>query len=211
MQVSTNPGTVGEQPNASKHAGQAQQVQGKNLAAAKESSASTSHSGASNQTSEYLKVLSRMEGMLAEGTVPEVALTGFAGAIRKRLEALSDSQKAALMKMPEVKALDVETLEKLPETIKAKLQEAETRPVVMKLLKHPKFSNLMRDEPTSATYSPKTMSVAPPKVQQPPTVTVNPPPVSPGTTAPQVVSSSRAASANSVAAKPIGAASKMTT
>ena len=68
-------------------------------------------------------MLSRMEGMLAEGTVPEVALTGFAGAIRKRLEALSDSQKAALMKMPEVKALDVETLEKLPEAIKIQIQD----------------------------------------------------------------------------------------
>ncbi|MDP7157627.1 MAG: hypothetical protein QF922_05335, partial [SAR324 cluster bacterium] len=92
MQVGTNPGAVDEQSNAPKNAANAQQAQGKSLAGAKD--ASTSHSGSSNQTSEYLKVLSRVEGTLAEGTVPEVALSGFAGAIRKRLGVLSDLQQA---------------------------------------------------------------------------------------------------------------------
>ena len=185
MQVGTNPGAVDEQSNAPKNAANAQQAQGKSLAGVKD--ASTSHSGSSNQTSEYLKVLSRVEGTLAEGTVPEVALSGFAGAIRKRLGVLSDLQQTALMKLPEMKALEVETLEKLPEVIKEKIQDAETRPAVLKLLKHPKFSELMRDEPTPNTYSPKTMGIAPSQTRPTPAVTVIPSLAVPPTPPPRTV------------------------
>ena len=205
MQVKNNSGAVGEQSNTPKNAAHAQSVPGKSPAGAKDASTSASHSGSSNQTSEYLKVLSRMEGMLVEGTVPEVALSGFAGAIRKRLGVLSDSQQATLMKLPELKALEVETLEKLPELIKEKIQDAETRPAVMKLLKHPKFSELMRDETTPDTYSPKTMGIAPPKAQPAPAVTVIPSPAVRPTLQPRTVA------IQPVAAKPVGAAAKMAT
>ena len=176
MQVSTNPGAVGEQSNAPKQAANTPPSQGKPSAAAKDASTSAPQPGSSNQTSEYLKVLSRLEGMLEEGNVPEVALTGFAGAIRKKLSGLGEPQKAALLRMPEVKALAVETLEQLPEAIKEQMQDKDTRPVVMKLLKHPKFSELMRDEPAPNTYTPKTMGLAPRKPAAMPAVTAPPTP-----------------------------------
>ena len=56
-----------------------------------------------DKTSKYLKVLSRIEGFLAKDALPEVAVKGFVGAVKKQLNQLTESEKQSLLKLPEAR------------------------------------------------------------------------------------------------------------
>ncbi|GIT70760.1 MAG: hypothetical protein Ct9H300mP28_05740 [Pseudomonadota bacterium] len=42
-----------------------------------------------NETSQYLKVLSRVENLLIQNKLPDAAIEGFAGAIKKQIDAMT--------------------------------------------------------------------------------------------------------------------------
>ena len=118
-----------------------------------------------DKTSKYLKVLTRIEGFLAKDALPEVAVKGFVGAVKKQLNQLTESEKQSLLKLPEARVLYLKTLEELPEKIEEKLADADSAKEMMSLLKNPRFASLMKTEERSTsaeTYKPTVMKNPPP-------------------------------------------------
>ena len=123
----------------------------------------TSH----DNTSKYLKVLTRIEGLLNKDALPEVAIKGFVGAVKKQLNQLSLSEKQGLMKLPEIKALDLKNLEEIPEKIEETLADTDSAKDLLKLLKNPRFASLMNSEdkePSTGTYKPTALKQVPIKM-----------------------------------------------
>ncbi len=78
----------------------------------------SAETGASqNETSQYLKVLSRVENLLIQNKLPDAAIEGFAGAIKKQIDAMNEVDKQTLMKLPAVEMLELNNLDDLPELI----------------------------------------------------------------------------------------------
>ena len=114
---------------------------------------------AQNETSQYLKVLSRVENLLIQGKLPDAAIEGFAGAVKNQIDAMTEEDRQMLMKLPELKTLELDDLDDIPEMIKNNFRNEDKNPALMKFLRLPEFADLMRTDNKSA---PKTYSAQPP-------------------------------------------------
>ena len=115
-----------------------------------------SEKGASqNETSQYLKVLSRVENLLIQDKLPEAAIEGFAGAVKNQIEAMSEEDRQMLLNLPELKVLELDDLNDLPEMIKNEIRNEDKNIALLKFLRVPEFANLMRtdNKPTPKTYT----------------------------------------------------------
>ena len=110
---------------------------------------------AQNETSQYLKVLSRIENLLIQDKLPEAAIEGFAGAVKNQIEAMSEEDRQMLMKLPELKTLELKDLDDIPEMIKNDIRNEDKNTALLKFLRVPEFADLMRAEnkPVSKTYT----------------------------------------------------------
>ena len=110
---------------------------------------------AQNETSQYLKVLSRIENLLIQDKLPEAAIEGFAGAVKNQIEAMSEEDRQMLMKLPELEVLELDDLNDLPEMIKNEIRNEDKNVTLLKFLRVPEFADLMRTDkkPTPKTYS----------------------------------------------------------
>ena len=106
-----------------------------------------------NETSQYLKVLTRIENLLVQDKLPDAAIDGFVGAIKKQLDQMSEADSQMLLKLPEAIKLELKNLDKLPEMIKNDLRNESKSPELLQLLRLPKFADLMR---TDSKTAPKT-------------------------------------------------------
>jgi hypothetical protein len=108
-----------------------------------------------NETSQYLKVLSRIENLLIQEKLPDAAIDGFVGAIKKQLEAMSEADNQMLLKLPEAVKLELENVDDLPELIKNEIRDQSKTPALLNLLRQPKFAELMRTDskPAAQTYT----------------------------------------------------------
>ena len=108
-----------------------------------------------NNTSQYLKVLSRIENLLIQEKLPDAAVDGFVGAVKKQLEAMSEADSQMLLKLPEVVELELKNMDELPELIKNEIRDQSKTPALLKLLRQPKFAELMRTDskPAVQTYT----------------------------------------------------------
>ena len=108
-----------------------------------------------NETSQYLKVLSRIENLLIQEKLPDAAIDGFVGAIKKQLEAMSEADNQMLLKLPEAVELELKNVDELPELIKNEIRDQSKTPALLKLLRQPKFADLMRTDskPAAQTYT----------------------------------------------------------
>jgi hypothetical protein len=108
-----------------------------------------------NETSQYLKVLSRIENLLIQEKLPDAAIDGFVGAVKKQLEAMSEADSQMLLKLPEAVELELKNVDELPELIKNKIRDQSKTPALLKLLRQPKFADLMRtdNKPAAQTYT----------------------------------------------------------
>ena len=106
-----------------------------------------------NDTSQYLKVLSRIENLLIQEKLPDAAIEGFVGAIKKQIDLISEADRQILLRLPEVKTVELESLDNLPEMITNNLRDASKSPALLKLLRQPKFAVFMR---TDSSPAPKT-------------------------------------------------------
>ena len=77
---------------------------------------------AQNETSQYLKVLSRVENLLIQDKLPDAAIEGFAGAVKNQIEAMSKEDRQMLMKLPELEVLGLDDLNDVPEMIKNEIR-----------------------------------------------------------------------------------------
>ena len=110
---------------------------------------------AQNETSQYLKVLSRVENLLIQDKLPEAAIEGFAGAVKNQIDAMTEADRQMLMKIPEVETLELKDLDDIPEMIKNDIRNEDKNTALLKFLRVPEFADLMRAEnkPVSKTYT----------------------------------------------------------
>ena len=115
---------------------------------------------AQNQTSQYLKVLSRVENLLIQDKLPEAAIEGFAGAVKNQIDAMTEEDRQMLMKLPELKMLELDDLDDIPEMIKNDIRNEEKNTALLKFLRIPKFADLMRSDnkPAPKTYTANSVS-----------------------------------------------------
>ena len=110
-----------------------------------------------DKTSKYLKVLSRIEGLLVKDALPEAAVKGFVGAVKKQLNQLTEGEKQTLLKLPEARQLQLKNFEELTDQIQEKLSDKETAKEMLSLLKNPRFASMMKTEDSlnsAGTYKP---------------------------------------------------------
>lgn len=136
----------------------AMQNASQSLAGKKNSVAEIQGDGISkDKTSKYLKVLSRIEGLLVKDALPEAAVKGFVGAVKKQLNQLTEGEKQTLLKLPEARQLELKNLEELTDQIEEKLADRETAKEMLSLLKNPRFASMMKTEDSlnsAGTYKP---------------------------------------------------------
>ena len=108
-----------------------------------------------NETSQYLKVLSRIENLLIQEKLPDAAIEGFVGAIKKQIDLMSEADRQMLLRLPEAKTIELESLDNLPEMITNNLRDESKSPALLKLLRQPKFAVFMRTDskPAPKTYT----------------------------------------------------------
>ena len=97
-----------------------------------------------NETSQYLKVLTRIENLLIQKKLPDAAIEGFVGAVKKQLEAITESDRQMLLKLPEAVKLTLNNVHDLPGLIKNEIRDQSKTPTLLRLLRHPIFADLMR-------------------------------------------------------------------
>ena len=127
-----------------------------------------------NETSQYLKVLSRIENLLIQDKLPEAAVEGFVGAIKKQIDLINEADRQMLLKLPEVTKLDLKNLDDLPEMIKNNLRNESKLPVLLKLLRQPKFAVLMQTDGKPAapkTYTAQSTQLPTPVISPAPKLT----------------------------------------
>ena len=142
----------------------AMQNASKSLAGKKNAVAEIQGDGISkDKTSKYLKVLSRIEGLLVKDALPEAAVKGFVGAVKKQLNQLTEGEKQTLLKLPEARQLELKNLEELTDQIEEKLADKETAKEMLSLLKNPRFASMMKTEDSlnsAGTYKPADLKPA---------------------------------------------------
>ena len=114
-----------------------------------------------DKTSKYLKVLSRIEGLLVKDALPEAVVKGFVGAVKKQLNQLTEGEKQTLLKLPEARQLELKNLEELTDQIEEKLADKETAKEMLSLLKNPRFASMMKTEDSlnsAGTYKPSDLN-----------------------------------------------------
>ena len=161
MQVTSNP--IHE-----KQTGLERQVRSKEISTSNSPSVNSpkfdeqvSEKGATqNDTSQYLKVLSRVENLLIQDKLPDAAIEGFAGAVKNQIDAMTEEERQMLMKLPELKVLELDDLDDVPEMIKNDIRNEDKSTALLKFLRVPEFANLMRtdNKPAPKTYTANSVS-----------------------------------------------------
>ncbi len=156
MQVTSN-------PIAEKQASLDRQVRSKDIPSTKSPSIlsekldehGSEKGAAQNETSQYLKVLSRIENLLIQKKLPDAAIEGFAGAVKKQIDAMSEADRQIILKLPELKTLELDDLDDIPEMIKNDIKNEDKNTALLKFLRLQEFADLMRtdNKPTPKTYS----------------------------------------------------------
>ena len=110
---------------------------------------------AQNETSQYLKVLSRVENLLIQDKLPDAAIEGFAGAVKNQIDAMTEEDRQMLMKLPELKMLELDDLDDIPEMIKSVIRNEDKNTALLKFLRIPEFAELMLtdNKPAPKTYT----------------------------------------------------------
>ncbi len=165
MQVQNQNVTQEKNPSPSQQKAEinapAMQNASKSLAGKKNAVAENQGDGISkDKTSKYLKVLSRIEGLLVKDALPEAAVKGFVGAVKKQLNQLTEGEKQTLLKLPEARQLELKNLEELTDQIEEKLADKESAKEMLSLLKNPRFASMMKTEESvnsAGTYKPADM------------------------------------------------------
>ena len=168
MQVQNQNVTQEKNPSPSQQKAEinapAMQNASKSLAGKKNAVAEIQGDGISkDKTSKYLKVLSRIEGLLVKDALPEAAVKGFVGAVKKQLNQLTEGEKQTLLKLPEARQLELKNLEELTDQIEEKLADKETAKEMLSLLKNPRFASMMKTEDSlnsAGTYKPSDLKPA---------------------------------------------------
>jgi len=109
--------------------------------------------------SAYLKIVSRLENLNArQDSLPEPAIQGFIQGLVKQVSQMNDHEKALLLRIPEVKSLNIKNAEELIDKIENKLTEEQVSEKLFELLRQPKFVELIDPSQKMQTYGSKTLN-----------------------------------------------------
>ena len=113
-----------------------------------------------NETSQYLNVLSRVENLLIQDKLPDAAIEGFAGAVKNQIDVMTEADRQMLIKLPELKMLELDDLDDIPEMIKNDIRNEDKNTALLKFLRVPEFADLMRkdNKPAPKTYTANSVS-----------------------------------------------------
>ncbi len=118
--------------------------------------------------SAYLKIVSRLENLNArQDNLPEPAMQGFIQGLEKQVAQMNDHEKALLLRIPEVKSLNVKNAEELINRIEDKLADGQASLKLFELLRQPQFVELIDPSRKVQTYRNKG-AVQPSVVSSPP-------------------------------------------
>ena len=108
------------------------------------------------EMSAYLKIVSRMENLNArQDSLPEAAIQGFIQGLEKQVAQMNDHEKALLLRIPEVKSLNVKNTEELLNKIEDKLTDGKAGLKLFELLRQPQFVDLIDPSHKVQTYDSK--------------------------------------------------------
>ena len=106
--------------------------------------------------SAYLKIVSRLENLNArQDNLPEPAIQGFIQGIEKQVAQMNDHEKALLLRISEVKSLNVKNAEELIDRIEDKLADGQASLKLFELLRQPQFVELIDPSHKVQTYGNK--------------------------------------------------------
>ena len=106
--------------------------------------------------SAYLKIVSRLENLNArQDNLPEPAIQGFIQGLEKQVAQMNDHEKALLLRIPEVKSLNVKNAEELIDRIEDKLVDGQASLKLFELLRQPQFVELIDPSRKAQTYGNK--------------------------------------------------------
>ncbi len=106
--------------------------------------------------SAYLKIVSRLENLNArQDNLPEPAIQGFIQGLEKQVAQMNDHEKALLLRIPEVKSLNVKNAEELIDRIENKLTDGQASLKLFELLREPQFVELIDPSRKVQTYGNK--------------------------------------------------------
>jgi hypothetical protein len=91
----------------------------------------------------------------AKNETSDAAIEGFAGAVKKQIEAMTEADRQMLMKLPDLKMLELDDIDDIPEMIKNDIRNEDKNTVLLKFLRVPEFADLMRadNKPAPKTYT----------------------------------------------------------
>ena len=108
------------------------------------------------EMSAYLKIISRLENLNArQDSLPEPAIQGFIQGLEKQVAQMNDHEKALLLRIPEVKSLNVKNAEELIDRIEDKLTDGQATLKFFELLRQPQFVELIDPSRKVQTYGNK--------------------------------------------------------
>ena len=111
------------------------------------------------EMSAYLKIVSRMENLNArQDSLPGAAIQGFIQGLEKQVAQMNDHEKALLLRIPEVKSLNVKNTEELLNKIEDKLTDGKAGLKLFELLRQPQFVDLIDPSHKVQTYDSKVLA-----------------------------------------------------
>ena len=111
------------------------------------------------EMSAYLKIVSRMENLNArQDSLPEAAIQGFIQGLEKQVAQMNDHEKALLLRIPDVKSLNVKNTEELLNKIEDKLTDGKADLKLFELLRQPQFVELIDPSRKVQTYDSKALA-----------------------------------------------------
>ena len=129
--------------------------------------------------SAYLKIVSRLENLNArQDNLPEPAIQGFIQGLEKQVDQMNEHEKALLLRIPEVKPLNVKNAEELIDRIEDKLTDGQASLKLFELLRQPQFVELIDPSRKVQTYANKG-AVQPSVASSPPSTSQQTQPASP--------------------------------
>ncbi len=125
--------------------------------------------------SAYLKIVSRLENLNArQDSLPEPAILGFIQGLEKQVAQMNDHEKALLLRIPEVKSLNVKNAEELLDKIEDKLINGQASLKLFGLLRQPQFVELVDPSRKVQTYGSKVAAQPAAAIGVPVDITTNP-------------------------------------
>ena len=116
----------------------------------------TEKSAQLKEISAYLKIVSRLENLNArQDSLPEAAIQGFIQGLEKQVAQMNDHEKALLLRIPEVKSLNVKNAEELLHKIEDKLTDEQVSLKLFELLRQPQFVELIEAVQKPENYRPE--------------------------------------------------------